>query len=54
LVGSGVFGIGWGLVGFCPGPAITNLARLQAEVLGFVVAMAIGMLIAQRVFGADP
>jgi uncharacterized membrane protein YedE/YeeE len=53
LVGSSVFGIGWGLAGFCPGPAITNLARPQAEVLGFVVAMAIGMLIAQRVFGAD-
>lgn len=53
LVGSGVFGIGWGLAGFCPGPAITNLARLQVEVLGFVVAMVIGMLIAQRVLGAD-
>jgi uncharacterized membrane protein YedE/YeeE len=43
LIGGAVlFGIGWGLVGLCPGPALANLAGLSPKVLGFVVAMAIG------------
>lgn len=53
LAGSAVFGIGWGIAGFCPGPALANLAALRLEAIIFVVAMAIGMIIAQRVFGAD-
>jgi uncharacterized membrane protein YedE/YeeE len=53
-IGSGLFGIGWGLVGFCPGPAITNLGGLHWEALAFVVVMALGMIVAQRVFDADP
>jgi uncharacterized protein len=45
LVGGAVlFGIGWGLVGLCPGPAIANLATLSAPVIVFVIAMAVGML----------
>ncbi len=40
--GSVVFGIGWGLVGFCPGPAIASLAYGMTESLIFVVAMAVG------------
>jgi len=43
IVGSAMFGVGWGLVGLCPGPAIENLATLSAPVLIFVVAMAVGM-----------
>ncbi len=43
VVGSILFGIGWGLVGLCPGPAIENLATLSPAVIVFVVAMAIGM-----------
>jgi uncharacterized protein len=39
-----LFGIGWGLVGLCPGPAIANLATLSARVVAFVIAMAAGML----------
>jgi uncharacterized protein len=45
IVGSVLFGIGWGLVGLCPGPAIENLASLSSPVVAFVVAMAVGMLI---------
>jgi uncharacterized membrane protein YedE/YeeE len=43
LIGGAVlFGMGWGLVGLCPGPALANLAGLSPKVFGFVVAMAIG------------
>jgi len=51
--GSALFGIGWGLAGFCPGPAVTNLARLDPMVFGFVGAMVAGMLLAQQLFGSD-
>lgn len=44
LVGAALFGAGWGLAGFCPGPAVMNLATLQTEVWLFVIAMLIGML----------
>jgi uncharacterized protein len=43
VAGSTLFGIGWGLVGLCPGPAIENLATLSPAVIVFVVAMAVGM-----------
>jgi uncharacterized protein len=43
LTGAALFGVGWGLVGLCPGPAIANLATLSSGVLVFVIAMAIGM-----------
>lgn len=42
LAGAAVFGIGWGLVGFCPGPAIASLAFGRTESLIFVVAMVAG------------
>jgi uncharacterized membrane protein YedE/YeeE len=44
LSGALLFGIGWGLVGLCPGPAIANLATLSSRVVAFVIAMAAGML----------
>lgn len=43
LGGAALFGIGWGLSGFCPGPAITSLASGQTPVLVFVAAMIGGM-----------
>jgi uncharacterized protein len=44
VVGSMLFGIGWGLVGLCPGPALVNLAGLKPSLIVFVLAMAIGMI----------
>ena len=53
VIGAAIFGVGWGLGGFCPGPALANLGALRVEALLFVPAMAIGMFLAQRFFGAD-
>ena len=43
IIGTALFGVGWGLAGFCPGPAIANLAALHTEALIFVPAMLAGM-----------
>jgi uncharacterized protein len=43
ISGSVLFGIGWGLVGLCPGPAIVNVATLLPSVLVFVSAMLAGL-----------
>jgi uncharacterized protein len=44
VVGSVLFGIGWGLVGLCPGPALVNLASFLPSVMAFVLAMAAGVI----------
>jgi uncharacterized membrane protein YedE/YeeE len=44
VVGTVLFGIGWGLVGICPGPALVNLAGFSLPIVVFVVAMILGML----------
>ena len=44
VVGSLLFGAGWGLAGFCPGPALVSMADGQSKALVFVLAMLAGML----------
>jgi uncharacterized membrane protein YedE/YeeE len=44
VTGACLFGLGWGLVGLCPGPALVDLATLDPKVIGFVIAMAGGMI----------
>jgi hypothetical protein len=43
VAGSIVFGIGWGLAGFCPGPALVAAGMAVPKALAFVLAMAVGM-----------
>lgn len=45
ISGAAVFGIGWGLAGYCPGPALVSLASGRPQVLVFVVAMFAGMIL---------
>lgn len=50
LIGGAVlFGVGWGIAGLCPGPAVANLAFGSPEVVGFVAAMVVGMWLRDRV-----
>ena len=49
IFGALLFGMGWGLGGYCPGPAITSLGIGSVNAVLFVVAMAMGMLLADRV-----
>ena len=53
VIGAAIFGLGWGLGGFCPGPALANLGAVRIEALLFIPAMALGMFVAQKFFGAD-
>ena len=48
LVGSAIFGVGWGLGGFCPGPGLTSLVTGNLSVIAFVVAMLVGLVVAGR------
>lgn len=50
LVGAILFGIGWGLVGLCPGPALAALAIAPREVVLFTAALVVGALLHDKVF----
>ena len=45
ILGSIIFGMGWGIVGFCPGPALLALGAGQFKAFIFIVAMMIGMIL---------
>jgi uncharacterized membrane protein YedE/YeeE len=47
IAGAALFGIGWGIGGYCPGPALTALANLSTEVFVFVAAMIGGGIFAR-------
>ena len=52
ITGAAIFGIGWGLVGYCPGPAIASLAYGQTETVIFLVAMMAGLYVSRRFRGS--
>ncbi len=49
VAGAAIFGVGWGLAGYCPGPVVASAASLLAPPLVFVVSMAVGMRIEDAV-----
>ncbi len=48
LVGAAIFGVGWGLGGFCPGPALVSVVTGAVPVMVFIAAMALGMYAFRR------
>ncbi len=49
MIGAVLFGAGWGLAGYCPGPAIANISQLSAEVIWFLPAMILGLWLADLI-----
>lgn len=49
LGGAALFGTGWGIAGYCPGPALASLPGLAPGLIVFVLAMAAGLAVARRV-----
>ncbi len=49
ILGASLFGVGWGMVGLCPGPAIASLAAPSTEILLFLISMLVGMGIAKYI-----
>lgn len=52
IVGSFVFGVGWGIAGICPGPALVALGAGYLKAFVFVVAMLVGMKVCEKFFTA--
>ena len=50
ILGAIIFGAGWGLAGFCPGPAISNIGSGSETVFIFVACMLIGIIVAKRFY----
>ncbi len=53
LGGAAIFGVGWGIAGYCPGPAITALSTLSMESVVFVAAMIAGGLAHRALAGSS-
>ncbi|MEO1027985.1 MAG: DUF6691 family protein [Pseudomonadota bacterium] len=49
ILGASLFGVGWGLVGLCPGPAIAALGAAPMSVSIFVIAMLLGMILGRLI-----
>jgi uncharacterized protein len=52
VIGGALFGIGWGIGGFCPGPALVALGSGSVSAAIFVVAMLVGMVSHDKFFSA--
>lgn len=51
LLGAAIFGVGWGLGGYCPGPGVVSLGGMTRTAVVFVAAMLLGMVLEHRVSG---
>jgi uncharacterized membrane protein YedE/YeeE len=54
LIGAALFGVGWGLAGLCPGPAIASILMAPGEVALFVLMMLVGLFIGRMLTGGFP
>lgn len=54
VLGAALFGIGWGLSGYCPGPAIVSLVTGSGSVAAFLLSMVIGLLLGRRLRPVRP
>ncbi len=50
IIGSALFGLGWGIGGFCPGPAVASLSMGLPQTVLFVIAMLVGMIVHDRIW----
>jgi uncharacterized membrane protein YedE/YeeE len=48
ILGAALFGVGWGLGGFCPGPALASLLIGSQDAIIFSIAMVLGMVLTRR------
>jgi uncharacterized membrane protein YedE/YeeE len=53
VIGSAIFGVGWGLSGYCPGPAIVSLGFGLPAAYGFVAAMIVGTLLGDAALASN-
>ena len=49
IIGASLFGVGWGLVGLCPGPAIAAIATFDPIIIVFLLSMAAGVLVKKNI-----
>ncbi len=54
VAGAALFGVGWGLSGFCPGPAVASLVFGNTQSFIFVAAMAVGMIATRQIKQRGP
>ena len=47
ISGAAIFGLGWGIAGFCPGPALVSAMTFDPSIIVFILAMSVGMLLAR-------
>lgn len=53
ILGAVIFGIGWGIGGYCPGPAVTSLVQLSVNPIIFIIAFIIGSLGYEKIMGNE-
>ncbi len=49
LLGAMIFGVGWGISGICPGPAVANVSSFDLSMLSFIAVMIVGLLIGSSI-----
>ena len=50
IIGSALFGVGWGTAGYCPGPAISALATFNMDPVYFLIGMIVGSLVCHKLY----